>query len=235
MRATVLAGLAAVAIFGGLGSAAWPEEKKAPPNPVGASPGWSASVQGTEPAPGIALGDKEIQALRKVNGYFNGLSDMKGQFIQTTADSKRLRGKFYVKKPGRFRFDYALPSRLVIVSDGKYLAIQDHDLKTDDRIPLDSTPFRLLLRNDVDVMRDAQILELQEADDLIIVTMQDRNADIPGKIKLFLAKSPALELREWVTTDAQGLDTRVELSNLDRAEEVDPGLFKPTMMEMPKL
>ena len=77
---------------------------------------------------------------------------------------------------------------------------------------LDQTPFRLLLRKDVDLLRDARIVEVQEADDLIVVAAEDKSPDTPGQIKLFLSTKPTLELKEWVTTDAQGLDTRVELS-----------------------
>jgi hypothetical protein len=42
-----------------------------------------------------------------------------------------------------------------------------------------------------------------------------------------LAKKSGLELREWITTDAQGLDTRVELTEVSKTEDLDPGLFKP--------
>ena len=91
------------------------------------------------------------------------MGDLKGTFVQTSADNKRLRGKFYVKRPGRFRFDYTSPSQLVILSDGQYLAIQDLDLKTDDRVALDQTPFRVLLRKDVDLLRDARILEVRRS------------------------------------------------------------------------
>ncbi len=72
--------------------------------------------------------------------------------MQIGADKKRMRGKFFVKRPGRFRFDYSLPSKQIIVSDGEYLAIQDLDLNNEDRVSLDQTPFRLLLRKDVDLV-----------------------------------------------------------------------------------
>ena len=79
----------------------------------------------------------------------------------------------------------------MILSDGQYLAIQDHDLKTDDRVSLDQTPFRVLLRKDVDLLRDARILEVQDVDDVIVLALQDKSPDAPGRIKLFLAKKPA--------------------------------------------
>ena len=68
-----------------------------------------------------------------------------------------MKGKFSLKRPGRFRFDYSLPSKQVIISDGEYLAIQDLDLNNEDRVALDQTPFRLLLRKDVDIARDGCI------------------------------------------------------------------------------
>lgn len=198
-------------------------------SPVGGQ--WQAKTQtdaGTGPVAGITLEANQTAALKKISEYFNGFTDMKGRFLQTNAEKKRLRGKFYVKRPGRLRFEYSPPSKQLIVSDGKQLAIQDLDINTDDRIPLEQTPFRLLLRSDVDLIRDANILEVQEAEDLIVVSLQDKSPDAPGRIRLFFSKAPALELKEWVTTDAQGLDTRVELSEIEKSETIDAGLFKIT-------
>lgn len=207
------------------------EEAPAPAAPVEAhvtpdaqGTGWNAEV--ATPGGVLVLNDLQTEVVQKVNGYFNTLDDLKGDFVQTTADNKRMRGKFMVKRPGRFRFDYARPSRQVIISDGQYLAIQDLDLNNEDRVALDQTPFRLLLRKDVDLIRDAMIMEVQESDERIVLAMRDKSPDAPGLIKLFLTKAPELELTEWVTTDAQGLDTRVELSKLNKAEKLDARLFK---------
>jgi len=35
-----------------------------------------------------------------------------------------------------------------------------------------------------------------------------------------------MELKEWVTTDAQGLNTRVELLGLEKSNDLDSNLFK---------
>ena len=164
--------------------------------------------------------------MHQVSAYFSGLDTLQGNFVQTTADNKRMKGKFYVKRPGRFRFDYARPSRQIVVSDGHYLAIQDLDLNNEDRVSLDDTPFRLLLRTDVDLVRDARIMEVQESADLLVVGLVDKNPDTPGQIKLFMSTKPTLELKEWVTKDAQGLDTRVQVSDLTKAAELDAELFK---------
>jgi outer membrane lipoprotein-sorting protein len=225
-RWTALAAVLGVAAWS-LASDVGAQDTKKDANPVGAP--WSNTKVNPEAGTsGVTLDAKQTDLVKAVSAYFNGLHNLKGAFVQTSPDNKRMRGKFFVKKPGRLRFEYALPSKQLIISDGEMVAIQDLDINTDDRIALDQTPFRILLRKDVDLFRDARILEVQEADDVAIVTLQDKSPDAPGKIKLFLSKSPQLELKEWVTTDSQGQDTRLEVSGLVKSEEIDVALFKIT-------
>lgn len=221
---SALNGLALAALVAGTAAPAVGQDAKKPAaNPAGQ--GWSGQVQPGAGTDAKVLDQKQMAAIKKVTDYFNSLNNLKAVFQQTNPDGKRLRGKLAVKKPGRFRFDYNLPSKQIVVSDGKMLAIQDSDVNSDDRYELDNTPFRMLLKNNVDLIRDARILDVQEADDLIILSVMDKSPDAPGKIKLFFSVKPALELKEWVTTDAQNLDTRVELSGVNRADEVDAALF----------
>ncbi|MGQ0455931.1 MAG: LolA family protein [Hyphomicrobium sp.] len=213
-------------------AAATPPSEQKPPAasaPATAKPpvdGWAGEVAPANSGTGLELDPAQTEAVKTVSGYFSDLQNLKGEFVQTGADKKRMKGKFFVKRPGRFRFDYALPSRQIIVSDGQSLAIQDLDLNNEDRVELDQTPFRLLLRKDVDLLRDARITEVQQAEDLIVVGLQDKSPDTPGRIRLYLSKKPALALKEWVTTDAQGLDTRIEVSDLVKVEDLDANLFK---------
>jgi outer membrane lipoprotein-sorting protein len=211
-----------------------PDKTIAAPAPVPAtSPGaaaagsaWNAEVAPTNGGEGLTLTGQQKAQVERVSGYFKGLDTLQGRFVQTGADNKRMRGKFYVQRPGRFRFDYSRPSRQVVISDGRYLAVQDLDLNNEDRVALDQTPFRLLLRSDVNLLRDAKITEVQESDDLIILGLEDKDPDSPGQIRLFLATKPEMELREWVTRDAQGLTTRVQVSDLSKSVELDANLFK---------
>lgn len=202
------------------------QDKKVPESAASGS-GWNTQQAAAEPpVSGITLDARQVELVKKVNDYFNALDNLRGAFLQTTSDNKRLKGKFFIKKPGRVRFEYAPPSRQLIISDGQQISIQDLDIKTDDRIMVDKTPFRVLFKKDVDLLRDARILEVQEAADLMIVGLQDISKDASGKIRLFMALEPGLELKEWVTTDAQGLDTRLEVHGLDKSQPVDAALFK---------
>jgi len=214
------------------GISAQDPKKPTQANPVAVGTPPSQSVNRGGGATGAELTKKQMEVIQRVNLYLNQLGSLKGTFVQTSADGKRLRGKFYVNRPGRFRFDYARPSMLVIVSDGKYVAIQDHDLGTDDRWGLEHTPFQMLLRKDVDLLRDARFFEVQDSDDAIAVTLEDKGADSSSRIKLVLSKKPALELREWIAKDVQGLDTRIVLGDVVKADDLDPALFNPASVTL---
>lgn len=233
MHARLPVHLALMALAGvALAGTALAQGAKSPPQPPPAN--WNQTVTKEGEGSGQEYDPKQIELIQKVTAYFNQMGDMKGNFTQVSADNKRLRGKFYIKRPGQFRFEYNLPSKQIVVSDGKYLVIQDLDLKTDNRWGLDQTPFRVLLRKDVDLLKDARILEVGETDDRIVLALQDKSPDTPGRIKLFL-KKPTVELKEWITTDAQGLDTRVELQDFGKADNLDPQLFVPSSVMLQKL
>ncbi len=185
-----------------------------PPGAAAAGSAWNAEVAPAKPGEGLTLDAHQTAGRQQGQQLFQGSQHPAGPLRADRLRQQAHEGKFYVKRPGRFRFDYARPSRQIVISDGRYLAIQDLDLNNEDRVALDQTPFRLLLRSDVNLVRDARIMEVQESDDMIILGLEDKDPDSPGQIRLFLATKPELELKEWVTKDAQGLKTRVEVSDL---------------------
>ena len=170
----------------------------------------------------------QVELVRKVNAYFNGLTTLEGTFVQTGADNKRQRGKFYISRPGRFRFEFNPPSRVVIISDGQYIAIQDRDLSTDDRWDLGYTPFRALLQDNVDLLRDARVLEAEEKEDAISIVFEDKSGDSSSRIRLFLSAKPSLQIKGWIAKDAQGFDTRTDLIEMHvPVGQLDANLFNP--------
>lgn len=186
--------------------------------------GWSASISdGLTPA---TMTEQQKSVVIQINEYLNKLTDLNGRFLQVNPDDGKQKGKFYIKRPGRIRFDYAPPSLQVIISDGDYLSIEDRDIDTVDRYPLENTPFRILLAKDVNILRDAIIKTVTETDEQTSISMIDRKGKAIGQIELFFNKDPEFELREWKVTDSSGQITRVILSHLDYEKKIDGKLFK---------
>lgn len=199
--------------------------------------GWTTNIAPSEPAPQgepaaparIEGGDAEL--LERISEYFNSIKHLEGRFLQINPDNERVKGKFYVRRPGLLRFDYARPSPLRVIADGEYLSIENHDLKTVDQYPLDRTPFRLLLSEDVDLAEDANILDLSRSDTVASVTLEDKMDGARGRLQLFFSL-PDIELKEWVITDPQGLDTRIQLADLVTGKEVKKEFFSSTALEL---
>lgn len=222
-------GILTFGVLAGVGAASAEQKPgtKPPANPVGA--GWDSKVKAAPGGTGQTFDAQQMAAIQKVSDYFNALILLQGRFVQTDPDKKVTKGKFYIKRPGRFRFEYARPSRKVIVSDGRFLAIQDLDLQNEETYELDDTPFRILLRKDVDILRDARILAVTKTDEQISVTLTENTPDAVGQISVVLKPNPktsAWELAGWTTRDAQGLDTAVEVSDVSTPEKLDDALFK---------
>lgn len=221
MKTTASSTALACAFAAAFATFAIAEDDKKPAAAVGGT--WSTEI--ATAGDGIVLDEKQTELIKQVDKYFNEMGDLKGAFLQTGADAKKMKGKFFLQRPGKFRFEYSPPSRQLIVSNGENLAIQDADIDTEDRVELDQTPFRLLLRKEVNLARDAKIMQLEDSDETLVVALQDKSPDSPGKIKLLLTKKPTFQLKEWTTLDAQNLETKVEVSDLSKPDKIDPDLF----------
>ena len=61
-------------------------------------------------------------------------------FIQIAPDGAISRGRFYLKRPGRFRFEYEPPAPVLIVADGTYVNYFDIEQGQLSQIGVYSTP-----------------------------------------------------------------------------------------------
>jgi hypothetical protein len=90
------------------------------------------------------------------------------------------------------------------------------------------------LQKDVNMLRDARIFEIEESADTIAVAFEDKSAEASSRIKLYLATKPVLQLKAWIAKDAQGFDTRTDLTDVTATDAVDQELFNPAAAERPR-
>jgi len=177
--------------------------------------------------------EEALSIIGRVDAYFNNLGELKADFVQFGGGDDRKTGDFYFQRPGKVRFDYNRPSRMKIISNGEYLAVENHDLRTSDRYPLESTPFKLLLAEEVNLLRDAHIIAIDRGEDVLILTLEDKAGESAGQIRLFFRTDPELELASWIITDAQGVDTRVDIAELERDVQLSAELFEFSDIGLP--
>jgi outer membrane lipoprotein-sorting protein len=199
----------------------WAAAKSQPPDPVIPDP------RRNVPANIFASFDanQKAQAAR-VSSYLSSLQTLVGNFVQVGPDGTRVKGDFYIQKPGKVRFEYDAPSPLAIISDGSSLVVRDRSLSTQDIYPLSQTPIRFLLSDRIDLMKDTNVVNVTADDLYISVTIEERQT-LTGTSRLMLmigAKDG--QLKQWTVTDPQGYDTTVAIYNLDTTRKVNPDLFK---------
>ena len=177
---------------------------------------------------GIKLSAEQAQAVGRINDYFNSFQTLRGDFIQTGSKGQTARGVMMIAKPGKIRFEYAPPSALLMVSDGKWLTIKNKFKDTGDQFPLSATPLRLVPAPALDLARDTAIINVADQNGLTIVTLTDPKDETGSK--LILAFDPARNmLQQWQVIDGKGRRTTVDLANLETGVALDPKLFKVTL------
>jgi outer membrane lipoprotein-sorting protein len=162
----------------------------------------------------------------KVSAYLSSLQTLVGNFVQVGPDGTKIKGDFYIQKPGKVRFEYDPPSPVAIIADGSSMAVRDQKLATQDIYPLSQTPLRYLLSDRIDLMRDTNVVNVSADDLYISVTIEEKNMVIGTSRLLLMVGAKDNQLKQWTVTDPQGYDTTVAVYNLDASKRLDPGLFK---------
>jgi len=148
------------------------------------------------------------------------------QWVQVGPDGSRVKGEFYIQKPGKIRFEYEPPSRIEIVADGQSVIVRDRKLATQDLYPLSQTPLRFLLSERIDLMRETNIIGVRADETFVTITIEETQPLVGTSRLVMMMGAKDYQLKQWTITDPQGYDTTVAVSNLDNSKRPDPNLFK---------
>ena len=182
-----------------------------------------------EPPPGAAttaFSPAQRAQVDKVSAYLSSVQQLVGNFVQVGPDGGRVKGEFYIQKPGRVRFEYDPPSPIEIVADGQSVVVRDRKLATQDLYPLSQTPLRFLLSDRIDLLRDTNVVGVRADDAYVTIIIEERQPVIGTSRLMMMVSAKDYQLKQWTVTDPQGYDTTVAVSNLDSTKRPDPGLFK---------
>jgi outer membrane lipoprotein-sorting protein len=181
--------------------------------------------------PDMVLASKPLEvtamqaaSIQHITDYINGLKNLQGDFTQISPKGNLSRGVFFISKPGKMRFEYASPNPFLIVADGTWLTIKNRAKEKGDQFPLSETPLRLVLANEVDLLKDTNILGFEESEGLTSVTLEDKEGVLGGQLILVFDQN-ANTLQQWVIIDSKGRRTTVSLNNIVTGVKPDPQLF----------
>ena len=182
----------------------------------------------TIPKPLTSFTASQKQDLAEIQDYLNGIKTLTAKFDQFAPNGSLSSGEFILSRPGHLRFDYDPPSEVLVVADGYWITMIDAHVRQLSRWPINDTPLGVLVKKDLDLEQDVDILGLVDADGIIRLTVADKKEPGKGTMTLVFTKGP-LDLRQWRVMDAQGQVTTVTLNdarqNVERENALHAGLF----------
>lgn len=183
-----------------------------------AAPGFA-----TAPAPtDAAANEKAIE--KSVEAYLSSITTMKSRFIQTSQGGDQVAGTFYLKRPGKMRFQYDAPMTDFIVADGTFVYYYDGELKQQSSTLISQSLADFFLRKKLTLSGDLRVDGIRREGEYLIINMVQAKDPLAGSLSLLLTEAP-LQLKKWRVVDAQGLITEVELFDIQSGISLDGDLF----------
>jgi len=163
--------------------------------------------------------------LNQIENYLNQFDNISSQFIQSSSIGSQETGEILISKPGKLRIEYKKDNKLLIVADGKWLHYFDTDLNEIQSIIIQKSPAWILLKKNINLKNDFNIKKLEKKNGKITLTLVDKNFENIEKIELIFSANP-IELKKWIVTDNQEVETTVGLLNIKRKKKFNPKTFE---------
>ena len=162
--------------------------------------------------------------IARIETYLNGVRTLAADFIQIAPDGAISRGRFYLKRPGRLRFEYEPPASVLVVADGTYVNYFDVELGQLSQIGVYSTPLGVVVAEQVKLEGRIAVTSVERGAAVVSLTTVDTEEPGRGTLTLIFSDRP-LELRKWQIIDPQGLLTTIALDEVSTNQDLDPELF----------
>ncbi len=178
------------------------------------------------PSSGLAQAANAGEIVRAVERYLNGLNNFKARFTQIAQNGAQSQGEVFVSRPGRLRFDYAPPSKLLLIAPGDWrLIYYNGSIKQVTVLPISQTPLGILLDDPIQFSGDIEVTGVADQNNQIVVRIVRRQNRDQGSVTLVFSKNP-FALRGWSLVDPQGLTTQIVLDDLQTNLTFDRTVFR---------
>ncbi|MGB3148909.1 MAG: outer membrane lipoprotein carrier protein LolA [Paracoccaceae bacterium] len=163
--------------------------------------------------------------LADLSTYLSGLGTAEAEFTQINSDGSGSKGKVFIERPGRMRFEYAKPDKTLVLASGGAVAIFDaKSNQPPEEYPLKRTPLNLILGRRVNLETAKMVVGHREEGALTLVLAQDPEHPEYGTLEMGFAANP-VRLTQWVVTDGAGAQTIVLLEKMIEGKRYPSSMF----------
>ena len=173
-------------------------------------------------------------AVSSLNRFYRDVHTYRAKFDQVVLDEalnpiQESSGTLWIERPGKFRWNYVLPYRQLIVGDGKKIWVYDKGLQqvTVRRMAggLGNTP-AILLAGDRNLAANFKIQDMGRQGRLDWVSMRPKVHD--GGFRDIRIGFRGNQVRSLVMVDSFGQTTRITLTDIRENRPINPARFRFT-------
>ncbi|MGE0422950.1 MAG: outer membrane lipoprotein carrier protein LolA [Reyranellaceae bacterium] len=187
---------------------------------------------GAPAQPGAASLSPQQQALvTRVEQYLNSITTMKARFLQTSANGNVSSGTYYVRRPGRLRFEYDPPVPILIVADGTQVTMVDFKQQDFSQWPIGWTAASFLVTNNLQLSGDITVTDARVVNGDIHVTMYQTKRPNEGRATMIVQDNP-MQLKGWIIADSKGGQVSVSLTKVESGIDLSKISFRFNENEM---
>ena len=168
---------------------------------------------------------EEEKSIREVETYLTGLTTIIADFSQIAPDGSLTSGKFYLKRPGKMRWQYDPPTPILMVANDTFLTFYDYELDQRSDIPLEDTLAGFLARKSLAFGKDVVVTQLVQGSGSLRLTMQQAKKPDDGALTLEFSTGP-LQIHNMKVVDSTGQETSISLANSRYGIPLDDELFR---------
>lgn len=184
------------------------------------------------PAPTAGnLAPAQQALVARVEQYLNSITTMKARFLQTTAAGNVSSGTYYVRRPGRLRFEYDPPVPILIVADGTQVTMVDFKQQDFSQWPIGWTAASFLVADNLRLSGDITVTDARVVNGDIHISMYQTKRPNEGRATMIIQDSPML-LKGWSITDAKGGQVSVSLTKVESGIDLSKISFRFSEDEM---
>ncbi len=166
----------------------------------------------------------EAQTAEKVEAYLNALTTFSADFSQIDPEGKEAGGKFYLKRPGKFLWQYDERQPVEIVSDGSQLVYYDKKLKEVTYTNAKNSLAGFLSRKVIKFSGDIKLLSATDENNEIHIVVTQKNKPEDGVLSLIF-DDKTMQFIALNVTDQNGGMTKIKFSNQQLGSALADNIF----------
>ena len=158
----------------------------------------------------------------KIINYLSSFNTLKSNFIQVNTNGDILTGKIALIRPGKFRIEYNETS-LLIISDGKKVAVINKDIKSISFYSLKDLPASMILFKDIS-LNAIHLIKSKNLENRIEITFTTNKKKNDEIIQITFEKQPLI-MKKWSIDGLNETKTEIMFNNLLLDNQIDAKLF----------